>query len=83
MSRLRLVPPPRDRMRVAPAESLCTPTPPTPALILQRELHELASGHGPEFVLADHLPPVPGQQPGEQDGAAAAAAAGGPVPMAE
>lgn len=63
--------------------------PPPPPLLLQRELHELAGGHGPEFVIADHLPPVPGQQQGasqqqgEQDGAAAAAAAGGPVPMAE
>lgn len=56
---------------------------------LQCEMHELAGGHGPEFVLEDHLPQAPavpqasGQQAGGQGAAPAAAAAGGPVPMAE
>lgn len=64
----------------------------------QRELHELAGGHGPEFDLQEHLPQPAGlaqhaaasqqqrrrrqEQPGEQ-GEAGGGATQEPVPMAE
>ncbi|EFN56813.1 hypothetical protein CHLNCDRAFT_144348 [Chlorella variabilis] len=65
---------------------------------VQRELHELAGGHGPEFDLQEHLPQPAGlaqhaaasqqqrrrrqEQPGEQ-GEAGGGATQEPVPMAE
>jgi hypothetical protein len=63
---------------------------------VQRELHELAGGHGPEFDLQEHLPQGKQAQRQRQQGGggsggggggseegAVAAAAEEPVPMAE
>lgn len=58
-----------------------------PPSLPQRELHDMAGGHGPDFVLADHLPVAPSQPQAtaqqQDDQAGTAGAAAGPVPMAD
>ena len=63
------------------------PLPLRPPSLPQCELHDMAGGHGPDFVLADHLPQAPSQPQAaaqqQDDQAAASGAASGPVPMAD